>query len=80
MSAQAWKLSKYGVISGPYFPVFGLIFNPNAGKCGPGKTPYLDTFHAVVPGQTEGRRKVFLEWTSIDLSSKLSPTYGDNIN
>ena len=27
-----------------------------------------------VPGQTEGRRKVFLEWTTIDLSSKLSLT------
>ena len=25
-----------------------------------------------VPGQTEGKRKAFLEWTSIDLSSKLS--------
>ena len=25
-----------------------------------------------VPGQTEGRKKVFLEWTSIDLHSKLS--------
>ena len=31
-----WKLSRYGVFSGPYFPVFG-----------PEKTPYLDTFHAV---------------------------------
>ena len=29
--------------SGPYFPVF----TPNAGKYGPEKTPYLDTFHAV---------------------------------
>ena len=36
-------MSKYGVISGPYFPVFGL----NTGKYGPEKTPYLDTFHAV---------------------------------
>ena len=27
----AWKVSKYGVISGPYFPVFGL----NTGKYGP---------------------------------------------
>ena len=27
--------------SGPYFPVF----SPNAGKYGPEKTPYLDTFH-----------------------------------
>ena len=29
-------MSKYGVFSGPYFPVFGLQ-----------KTPYLDTFHPV---------------------------------
>ena len=36
-------MSKYGVISGPYFPVFGL----NTGKYGPEITPYLDTFHAV---------------------------------
>ena len=33
----AWKVSKYGVISGPYFPAFG-----------PEITPYLDTFYAVV--------------------------------
>ena len=39
----AWKVSKYGVISGPYFPVFGL----NTGKYGPEITPYLDTFHAL---------------------------------
>ena len=39
----AWKVSKYGVIYGPYFPVFGL----NTGKCGPEITPYLDTFRAV---------------------------------
>ena len=54
----AWKVSKYGIISGPYFPVFGLnteiyeantsVFSPNAGKYGPEITPYLDTFHAVV--------------------------------
>ena len=37
-------MSKYGVISGPYFPVLGL----NTGKYGPGITPYLDTFHAVI--------------------------------
>ena len=36
-------MSKYGVTSGPYFPVFGL----NIGKYGPEITPYLDTFHAV---------------------------------
>ena len=32
----AWKVSKYRVSSGTYFPVFG-----------PEKTPYLDSFHAV---------------------------------
>ena len=32
----AWKVAKYGVISGPYFPVFGSEI-----------TPYLDTFQAV---------------------------------
>ena len=37
-------MPKYGVISGPYFPVFGL----NTGKYGPEITPYLDTFHAVI--------------------------------
>ena len=53
----AWKVSKYGVVSGPYFPVFGLnteiysvnlVCNPNTGKYGPEITPYLDTFHAVI--------------------------------
>ena len=40
----AWKVSKYGVISGPYFPVFGL----NTAKYGPEITPYLENFHAVL--------------------------------
>ena len=46
-------MSKYGVISGPYFPAFGMntdrysVFIPNAGKYGPEITPYLDTFHVV---------------------------------
>ena len=35
---------KYGVISGPYFPVFGLYTR----KYGPEITLYLDTFHAVI--------------------------------
>ena len=38
------KVSKYGVISRPYFLVLGL----NTGKYGPEKTQYLDTFHAVL--------------------------------
>ena len=37
------KVSKYEVISGPYFPVFSL----NTGKYGPEKIPYLDTLHAL---------------------------------
>ena len=40
----AWKVSKCGVISGPYFPVFSL----NTEKNGPEITPYLDTFHAMI--------------------------------
>ena len=36
-------MSKYGFISGPYFPVFGL----DTGKYGPEVTPYLDNFQAV---------------------------------
>ena len=39
----AWKVFKYGVFSGLYFPVFGL----NTVKYGPEKYPYLDTFHAA---------------------------------
>ena len=33
-----------------------------------------------VPGQTEGRRKAFLECKSIDLSYKLSLTCGGNVS
>ena len=38
----AWKMSKYRVFSGPYFPVFG-----------PEKTPYLDIFHPVILSATQ---------------------------
>ena len=40
--STVWKVSKYGVISGQYFPVFST----NTGKYGPEITSYLDTFHA----------------------------------
>ena len=55
-NTTARKVSKYEVISGTYFPVFGLNteryfvslrFSPNAGKYRPEITPYLDIFHAV---------------------------------
>ena len=50
------KVSKYGVFSGPFFPLFllnteiygeSLRIQSEYGKYGPEKTPYLDTFHAV---------------------------------
>ena len=51
-----WKLSKYGVFPGPYFPVLGLnteIYGVNLRiqskyrKTRIRKTPHLDIFHAV---------------------------------
>ena len=52
MHVTAPKVSKYGVISSPYFPAFGLtsylsLFSPNASNNGPEITPYLDTFLVV---------------------------------
>ena len=38
-----WKVSIYGVFSGPHF----FVFSPNTRKYGPEKTPHSDTFHAV---------------------------------
>ena len=49
-------MSKYGVLSGPYFAAVGLNteryevslhIQYECGKYGPEKTPYLDTFYAV---------------------------------
>ena len=45
---NAWKVAKYGAFSGLYFPAY----SPNTIKDGPEKTPYLDTFHAVLSIQT----------------------------
>ena len=61
-------MSKYGVISGPYFPAFRLnmeryylsVFNLNAGKYGPEITPYLDTPHVVSLSKME-----WTEWVKI---------------
>ena len=44
--STAWKLSKYGVFSGSYFPVFGL----NTGKYGPEETLYLNIIRTLVTG------------------------------
>ena len=43
--STVWKVSKYRVISGPYFPVFKL--NTEIYGDGPEITPYLGTFNAV---------------------------------
>ena len=42
-TSTARKVPKYGVFSGPYYPVLG----PNKGKYGLEKTPYLESFQAV---------------------------------
>ena len=43
MTNPSVKEYKHGVLSGPYFPAFGL----NTWIYGPKKTPYLDTFHTL---------------------------------
>ena len=40
----AWNVSKHGVISGPYFPVFGL----NTEKYWPEMSPFMKFFRAVI--------------------------------
>ena len=54
--STAWKVSKYGVFSDPYFPAFGLNLGRygvslhiqhQCGKIRTTKNPYLDTFHAM---------------------------------
>ena len=47
LQSSAWKVSKYGVFSVPYFPAFGL----NTERYGPEKTPYLDTFQIVTASE-----------------------------
>ena len=39
--------SKLQTEAAVYFTKYLSVFSPNAGKCGPEKTPYLDKFHAV---------------------------------
>ena len=74
---SAWNVSKYGVLSGPYFPVFRSE-----------NTPYLDPFHTVklsfcsfgksfnggVPGVYENPWKIKTEKVNIP---KFSPGGGE---
>ena len=64
----AWKVSKCGVFVVRIFPnsdwirkdtPYLSIFNPNAGKYGPEKTPYLDTFHVVWRRWFEKNGKIY---------------------
>ena len=65
----AWKVSKYVVIFGPYFPVFG----PNTGIYVPEITPYFDTFHAVTLWPNEKRESyIKISKFSADIRAKLN--------
>ena len=53
IGSTAWKVSKYGVFSCPYFSAFGLNtercrVSLNTGKYRPEKTLSLDTFYIVI--------------------------------
>ena len=58
-------MSKYGVISGPYFPVLGLNTESASGKYGTEITPYLDTFHAVSPSKFEEMKVNLIEFSKL---------------
>ena len=65
-NSTAWKVSKYGVFSSLYFPVFGL----NTGKYEPEKTPFLDTFHAASHIFSKYARDMFIyvsQWWVVNM-------------
>ena len=74
LASTEWKVSKYGVLSGPYFPVF----SPGAGKCRPEKTPYLDTFHALEYPSTYFHWTLMLVLTCQSLSYKTEKNFQIN--
>ena len=54
-------MSKYGIIPGPYFPVF----SPNTRKYGPEITPYLGTFHAEMSLVNAKKSEVYCGFVNI---------------
>ena len=62
------KCSKYGDFSFPYFPLLGL----NTGKYGPEKSPYLATFHAVLPYHLTSYLESAKKQLSIPMESTMS--------
>ena len=91
LTVTVWKVSKYGVFSGLYYPAFGVnmqylsVLIPNAGKYRPEKPPYLNTFHAMCDTpllmfhfhQCSTFLRVFYE--SISSSLFILTTYCNNI-
>ena len=76
MLVIAWKVSKYGVYSSPYFPYSVRIQENTNAK----KTPYLDTFHAVNANLQVNEKNSFthlpsciLPWSSQNASWLLLP-------
>ena len=71
-----WKVSKYGVICGPYFPAFGL----NTEKYGPDLTPYLLAFHAlftiIIARYYLCHQSVIIYFFYYDLFSKIKTKLG----
>ena len=47
------------------------VFSPNAGKCGPEITPYLDTFHALLYFLKKKHFLYFQKWNPAFLSRRL---------
>ena len=87
-----WKMFKYRVFSGPYFPhsdwiqrnkPYLSVFSLNAGKYGPEKTPYLDTFHAVlclVPTKNlKKSHKMLISLSTANVQLQLKSIYKNNI-
>ena len=48
------------------------VFGPNAGKDGPEKTPYLDTFHAVKKSITKSSIEELQSWLFSGIFQKFS--------
>ena len=81
MAYTAWKVSTQELFRGPLFPhsdwirkdtKYLYLFSPNVGKYGPGITPYLDNFHAVIKSITSPSSFVFLKTRNKWISHQVS--------
>ena len=69
-------MSKYGVISGPYFPVFGL----NTVKYVPEITPNLNTFHTMLLPQIWCLITLRIECSNISTGNNITYNIRNVIN